>query len=87
MTFPAGDSVVRLFVRDVVAVVGVGALAGGLLAFPASRFVGVEFTGAPGSPVTTVAVALLLLATSLVATVIPALRATRTSPTDALRQE
>jgi len=41
---------------------------GGALAFPASRYVGTAFTGAPGSPGTTAGVALLLLAAALVAT-------------------
>lgn len=82
-----GDSVVRLFVRDVAAVVLAGAALGGALAIPAGRFVGVTFTGSTPSPGVTAGVALLLLATSLVATILPALGATRTDPTDALRLE
>jgi predicted permease len=82
-----GDSVVGLFVRDVAVVVVAGALLGTLLSIPAATAVGRFFTGTGVNPVVTGGAALLLLLTSLGATLIPALRATRTDPTNALRQE
>lgn len=81
------DSVVQLFVRDVAAVVVAGSLVGLALAIPAGALIGQLFTGGAGNPLTTVLVASVLVATSLIATVIPALRAARTDPTEALRQE
>ena len=81
------ESVVGLFVRDVSAVVLIGAVLGVALAIPVGRLVGNFFTGSTGSPLTMAGVAGLLLATSLVATVIPAFRATQTDPTNALRQQ
>ncbi len=83
----ARDSVVRLFVRDVAAVVLVGAFVGALLAVPASRLSADLFTGTGGNPLITGAATFVLLATSLVATVVPAMRATRADPTEALRRE
>lgn len=83
----AAESVIALFVRDVAKVVLVGTLLGGALAVPLGRVIGRTFTGQPLTPWTVLAVGALLLATSLVATVIPALRATGTDPTDALRIE
>jgi putative ABC transport system permease protein len=80
------ESVIRLFVRDVSAVVVFGSAIGAALSIPAGRLAG-QFTGAGASVLGTGGVAALLLLTSLVATVIPALRATRTNPTDALRRE
>jgi len=82
-----GQSVVRLFARDVGVVVGLGALLGTLLAIPASALVGALFTGGGASPRSVAAAAVLLLGTALVATVIPAGRAARTDPTLALRRE
>jgi predicted permease len=81
------DSVVRLFVRDVAAIVGVGALVGVGLSVPLSRMVGQLFAGGPGTPLAVAAPAALLLVTALVATVIPAARAARGDPTLALRRE
>lgn len=83
----ARESVVRLFVREVAAVVLIGAVAGLALAIPASEAIGRIFTGSGASAGTMAMVAALLLATSLVATIVPATRATRTDPTNALRQE
>jgi predicted permease len=82
----AGDSVIKLFVGDVSVVVLLGAAIGGALSVPVGR-VASQFTGTAGSPSVTAGVAVLLLATSLMATVVPARRATKTDPTDALRQE
>jgi predicted permease len=81
------ESVVRLFVRDVAMVVLAGSAVGLALSLAAGRAIGQLFTGSGGSPASTVAVAALLLVTSLIATVVPAMRATRTDPTDALRRE
>ena len=65
----------------------VGSVLGVGLSIPVGRLIGSQFTGSVPSLSTTVGVAFLLLATSMFATVVPALRATRTDPTDALRQE
>ena len=81
------QSVVRLFVRDVAGVVSAGALIGLAVAIPAGRLIGQEFTGAAGSPVLIVGVGALLVSTALLATLIPAVRASRTDPRDTLRQE
>ena len=81
------ESVVRLFIRDVAVVVVGGAIAGLAISLPASRFVGQQFTGGPGSPWLIAAIAAGLIATALVATLAPALRAARTDPTNTLRQE
>jgi len=83
----ASDSVVGLFLRDVAVVVLLGCAVGLLLAVPAGRLVGQIFTGGSISLVTTGSVAALLVVTSLVAAAVPAARASRTNPTNALRQE
>ena len=82
-----GQSVVRLFIRDVATVVIVGAVLGLAIALPAGRFVGTVFTGGAGSPLLIGTVAVGLLATALLATLVPALRATRTDPRETLHQE
>ena len=81
------ESVVRLFIRDVAVVVVGGATAGLAISLPASRFVGKQLTGGSGSPWLIAMIAAGLIATALVATLAPALRATRTDPTNTLRQE
>ena len=80
-------SVVGLFVRDASAVVIVGSLVGLALSIPVGRLVAILFTGSAPSLLATVGVAALLMGTALAATVVPAARAARTDPTDALRQE
>jgi ABC-type antimicrobial peptide transport system permease subunit len=83
----ARDSVVRLFVRDVAAVVLIGAAVGIALSIPVSRAIGQFFTGSGASPTAMAAVAGVLVLTSLAATIVPATRAARTDPTNALRQD
>lgn len=83
----ASESVVGLFVRDIAAVVLVGAAVGCAIAVPAASTAGSMFTGAPGTSFLAVGAAGLLLVTSLMATVVPATRATHTDPTEALREE
>lgn len=83
----ARDAVVRLFVRDVAAVVIVGAVLGVALAVPASFASAQAFTGTGGGVLMSAGAAVVLLLTSLGATIVPALRATHTDPTEALRQD
>lgn len=83
----ASESVVALFVRDIAVVVVVGAVIGGLASIPASSLAGQMFTGASGSILLPIGAAGLLLIASMTATVIPAMRATHTDPTEALREE
>ena len=83
----ARESVVRLFVRDVAGVVLIGAVIGIALSIPASTAIGQFFTGSGASPMAMTAVAVILVVTSLAATIVPAARAARTDPTNALRQE
>jgi len=81
------ESVVRLFLRDVAMVVLAGSVVGLALSLAAGRVIGQVFTGSGGSPLSTAAVAALLLLTSMVATVVPAMRAAHTDPTNSLRRE
>lgn len=81
------DSVVGLIVRDVAGVVVAGAVVGLLISIPATALVARVFTGGGGVPRATVAAALLLLGTALLATIVPATRAARTDPRTALRVE
>ena len=82
-----GSAVIGLFVRDVAGVVVAGAVLGLVIALPTGWLVGQLFTGGSGNPLMIGGVSLALLGTALVATVIPASRATRTDPTITLRQE
>jgi len=81
------DAVVRLFLRDVSVVVILGCVAGLLLSYPAGKLVGQVFTSGSVSALTTSGVAVLLVVTSLIAAAVPAIRASRTDPTNAIRQE
>jgi hypothetical protein len=83
----ASESVVGLFVRDIAVVVVAGAVIGCVLAIPATSTAGQMFTGTPGTALLAVGAGGLLLLTSLLATIIPAARATSTDPTEALREE
>jgi predicted permease len=80
------ESVVGLFVREVGVVVAAGAMIGVGLSIPLGRVLN-AVAGFGGNPAVTAGVTLLLLTTSLLATVVPARRAARTDPTTALRQE
>ena len=81
------QSVVGLFVRDVAGVILAGAAVGLALSIPLVRLVGQLFVGTAGTPMIGSLGAVLLIVTALAATTIPAVRATRTDPTEALRQE
>ena len=76
-----------MFVRDVAGVVATGTVVGLALALPAGRFIGAEFTGGGASPVMIGGVALALLVTALLATIVPAARAARIDPAETLSQE
>ena len=82
-----GSEVVRLFLRDVAGVVGLGAAVGLALAIPGASLVARGFTGGPVNPVVLGGVSLLLVATALLATAVPATRAARSSPRSVLARE
>jgi predicted permease len=83
----AGD-VVRLVLRQVLAVVGVGLAAGALASAAGSRALqSLLFEVEPTDPATFVAVALVLLGVGLLASYVPVRRATRIDPVRALRSE
>jgi predicted permease len=81
-------NVLGLVVRRGVAYAGVGIAAGVLAALFLTRLMeGLLFGVAPRDPATFVAVTLLLLAIAVVASLIPALRAARVDPLEALRSD
>jgi predicted permease len=80
--------VVRLVLRGAIGLTLLGLLIGLPLTFAAGRFLGDQLYGAnPYNPVVTVAAVLALGLSALVASVIPAFRASAISPLDALRAE
>jgi predicted permease len=80
--------ILKMVLRQGTSMVGIGLLAGLVAAFAGTRLLADLFYGIkPGDPITYVAVASLLLAVALLACWIPARRATRVSPTVALRFE
>jgi putative ABC transport system permease protein len=80
--------VLRLFVREALTLAGAGILLGLALAAGATRLLsGMLFGVAPTDPASYAAVATLLFAAVLAASLIPAHRATRVSPIEALRNE
>jgi predicted permease len=80
--------VLGLVLRESAALVTLGAALGIVAAFGASRFVESMLFGlSPGDPVTYGSVALVLVALALLASLLPARRATRVNPLEALRAE
>jgi predicted lysophospholipase L1 biosynthesis ABC-type transport system permease subunit len=78
----------RMFVRQAVVLAAVGVVAGLAAAAGASRLLGALLYGtSPLDPVTYVAVAMLLLTTSALASYVPARRAAALNPIDALRTD
>jgi predicted permease len=82
-----GD-VVRLVVGDGLRVALIGMAVGGVVALWAGRWIApLLFAQSPRDPVVFAAVTAVLLAVALLASAIPALRATRVNPNVALREE
>ncbi|AHG93090.1 permease (plasmid) [Gemmatirosa kalamazoonensis] len=80
--------VVRLLLRQAMGVVGLGLVAGGVAALAAGHWVApLLFDVSPRDPLVFGAVAAVLAGTALAATAVPARRATRANPSDALRSE
>ncbi|HTL04887.1 MAG TPA: FtsX-like permease family protein, partial [Gemmatimonadales bacterium] len=80
--------VLRLIVAGGLRMVLIGVAAGSLLAFWAARWMeGLLFQQSPRDPLVFAVVAALLLLVSVVASLLPALRAARTDPIEALRLE
>ena len=83
-----GAHLVRMVVGRALSVVALGGVAGLVVAFFLSRLIQVFLVGvSPADPVTLVGVPLLLGGVALVAALIPALRASRVNPVEALRSE
>ena len=81
-------SVRWLVLRETLLVVGAGCAIGLVFAVPALRYVGTLLFGlSPGDPVTLVTATATLLLVSVLAALIPAMRAARTDPIRALRTE
>jgi putative ABC transport system permease protein len=81
-------TVVRMIVRDGLAIAVPGVLIGAPCAWAAARLVRAQLYGiAPGDPRTLLVGAAILLATVLAASLLPALRASRVAPVEALREE
>lgn len=80
--------VMMLIVRDTMLLVLIGAAAGSALAVYASRFVrGMLFDIAPGDPIAMAAAVAMLIIVAVVASYLPARRASRVDPVIALRYE
>jgi ABC-type antimicrobial peptide transport system permease subunit len=81
-------AVVWMIVRDGIAIAVPGVLIGAACAWAASRLIRARLYGiAPGDPRTLLIAAAILLATVLAASLVPALRASRVAPVEALRDE
>ena len=81
-------AVVWMIVRDGLAIAVRGVLIGAPCAWAAARLVRAQLYGiAPGDPRTLLIAAAILLATVLAASLVPALRASRVAPVEALREE
>lgn len=84
----AWRDVVRLVLGDAGRVVAAGVLVGAALSLAWTRFVASLLYGvAPRDVRTLVSAVLLMVGTALIATMLPAWRAARTDPTEALREE
>jgi ABC-type antimicrobial peptide transport system permease subunit len=82
------SAVRRMFVRHGLALAGIGVACGLAAAIALTRLMsGLLFEVSPVDPVTYGAVSLVLLAAALLATYVPARRATSIAPVDALRAE
>jgi len=80
--------VARLVFRGGFGMAGVGVLAGLVLALPAARFVApLLFDTSPADPVVYGSVALVLLGVAALASIVPAARARRVSPMEAMRAD
>ena len=81
-------SVLWMVVREALTLVAIGATLGTFASLAAGRFIGAQLFGvAPGDPSGTAAAIFLLLAITVSAACIPALRASRIHPVAALRSE
>jgi putative ABC transport system permease protein len=81
-------NVVTMIVRDGLAIAVPGVLIGAPCAWAAARLVRAQLYGiAPGDPRALLFGAAILLATALAASLLPALRASRVAPVEALREE
>jgi predicted permease len=81
-------TVVWMIVRDGLAIGVPGVLIGAPCAWAAARLVRAQLYGiAPGNPRTLLIAAAMLLGTVLAASLVPALRASRVAPIEALREE
>jgi ABC-type antimicrobial peptide transport system permease subunit len=77
-----------LVFRQALAIVGAGLVAGGIAAAMLTRFLSAALHGfSPHDPVSFIAAAVVLTTGAVVATYIPARRAVRVDPLDALRTE
>ena len=84
----ARRTVVWMIVRDGLAIAVPGVLIGASCAWAAARLVRARLYGIdPGDPRTLLIAAAILLATVLAASLLPALRASRVEPIEALREE
>lgn len=84
----AWRDVIRLVVGDAGRIVAAGIVVGAALSLAGSRFVSSLLFGvAPQDVRTLLGATLVLVCTALIATMLPAWRAARTNPTEALREE
>ncbi len=81
-------TLVRMIVREGLAIAVPGVLIGAACAWASARLVRAQLYGiAPDDPRTLLTAAVIFLATVLAASLLPALRASRVAPIEALREE